>query len=60
MRGLETAGTPQEALCQVEKITVPVLMQFGDADTYKGFSDVEVGWLPPSPSPCAAHLDVSP
>ncbi|KXZ46757.1 hypothetical protein GPECTOR_41g722 [Gonium pectorale] len=34
-------GTPNPAICQVEKISVPVEAHFGQLDTYKGFSDVE-------------------
>jgi carboxymethylenebutenolidase len=31
-------GTPQEEICQVEKIKIPVLLQFGKEDKMEGFS----------------------
>lgn len=34
-------GVPEEGICQLEKIQVPVLMQFGKEDDHKGFSDPE-------------------
>ncbi|GIL62041.1 hypothetical protein Vafri_16350 [Volvox africanus] len=33
-------GTPHPALCEVEKITVPIEAHFGNLDTITGFSDV--------------------
>lgn len=34
-------GTPNPAVCEVEKITVPVEAHFGEDDPFKGFADVE-------------------
>lgn len=35
-------GTPQEGICQVEKIKIPVLLQFGKEDGTEGFSTPDV------------------